>query len=225
MDCEQCRELMDSYILGELSQEVVEDVQGHLLDCPSCQEQMEWAREALQNLEQQDSERKRHQASVLLGKKQRQSMKKLETPKMRMIKWILIGCCFTLVILGVKMRSDKFQQHFPRYHEETSSLDMNEIITATLDLNSAEAEVFFPIYEQARHDVRAIRRQQELNEIRIDNITGENTAEVVEELINQRDILHQQFQQRRQKFYRELTDMLGSERAEEILIIENRLWN
>jgi hypothetical protein len=225
MDCEKCREQMDNYILGDLPPEMVEEVQDHLLDCPSCQEQMEWAREALQNPELQDAERKRHQASVLLGRKQRQGLKKLESPRMRMIKWILIGSCFTLVILGVKLRSDKFQQNFPRYHEETSTLDLSEIITATLDITSPEAELFFPLYEQARRDVRAIRRQQELNEIRIDNITGENTTAAVEELIGQRQILQQQFQQRRQKFYQEISDLLGSERAEEMLIIENRLWN
>jgi hypothetical protein len=225
MDCEKCREQMDSYILGDLSPEKAEDIQEHLLDCPSCQEQMEWAREALQNPEMQEVERKRHQASVLLGRKERRNLQKLESPRMRMIKWILIGSCFSLVILGVKMRSDKFQQNFPRYHEETTTLDLSEIITATLELSSSEAEEFFPLYEQARREVRAIRRQQELNEIRIDNMSGESTTEAIAELIGQRQVFQQQIQQSRQQFYQDVSDKLGSERAEGMLIIENRLWN
>ena len=225
MDCEKCREQMDSYILGDLSPEKAEDIQEHLLDCPSCQEQMEWAREALQNPEMQEVERKRHQASVLLGRKERRNLQKLESPRMRMIKWIFIGSCFSLVILGVKMRSDKFQQNFPRYHEETTTLDLSEIITATLELSSSEAEEFFPLYEQARREVRAIRRQQELNEIRIDNMSGESTTEAIAELIGQRQVFQQQIQQSRQQFYQDVSDKLGSERAEGMLIIENRLWN
>jgi hypothetical protein len=73
--------------------------------------------------------------------------------------------------------------------------------------------------------VRAIRRQQELNEIRIDNMSGESTTEAIAELIGQRQVFQQQIQQSRQQFYQDVSDKLGSERAEGMLIIENRLWN
>ncbi|MBC8477923.1 MAG: zf-HC2 domain-containing protein [Candidatus Delongbacteria bacterium] len=224
MECEKCRLLMDRYILGELSLDHAENVRDHLLECRPCQQQLEWAREALQNREGLDRERNRHQSSILIEKRHRRLLKEAETPAMRMVKWILIGSCFALVVLGVQLRSDKFKRSFPEYHAETQSLSTPEMITATLNLTKQEAATFFPLYEQARREVRELQRQRELNEIRIVNLSEEGTAAPLEELLDKRSKYLELIEERRNQFYQELSNLLGVERAGEILIIEDKIW-
>ncbi len=225
MNCEECRKLLDRYVLGELAQAKVDDILDHILDCKSCRQELEWAREALQDVGKQQIERSRHETSLAIEKTRRRRLLATESPTSRMMKWIVIGFCFAMVIIGVQMRSDKFRGDFPEYHEEEQALSLSERIITTLELTREESTTFFALYEQARHEIRDLKRHRELNEVRIENLTREEeTPAGLDQLLEQRVALETQIEARQSQFYRELAEQLGTERASAIIILEDEIW-
>jgi len=221
MDCETCRALLDDFVLGELSEARQREVKEHLAGCQSCRTELKWAVEALKNSKDPRKEKARHQASLWLEKRNR-TYRRSETPLQRMIKYILVGGMVAMVIIGVRMRAEKFRTLFPKAHE-TPAVTIGELIKSSVEMTPREEKSFWPMYTAARNEIHELNRELDLIELRVKNFTpgGETSWQ---ELLTERQEVLTRLQERKNRFFREAADLLGEERVAQLLKIEDRLW-
>ncbi|MCB1046314.1 MAG: hypothetical protein KDC10_03855 [Calditrichaeota bacterium] len=175
IDCQTCRQNLAELDSGQLEEELAVKVRLHLDGCEFCRS---WRKRT--------ANEHHHSAGPANGKKQHLGLdpiamwyERFEKPRetrisrrrLRLIQAVIVLAAFSMMLLGVQMRSERMNRMISRSDAPTESQNPAALLTRALELDPPAAELFFPLWHGYLQKVDELAQLQSLTMAQLEDVS------------------------------------------------------
>ncbi|MCB9474440.1 MAG: hypothetical protein H6678_11565 [Candidatus Delongbacteria bacterium] len=230
IDCQTCRQNLAELDSGQLEEELAVKVRLHLDGCEFCRS---WRKRT--------ANEHHHSAGPANGKKQHLGLdpiamwyERFEKPRetrisrrrLRLIQAVIVLAAFSMMLLGVQMRSERMNRMISRSDAPTESQNPAALLTRALELDPPAAELFFPLWHGYRQKVDELAQLNALTLGQLEDVSRDASPhnQMIQVLNVRLDSIQSARTGLRSDFLASVGQRLGPER-EHLLRSRTELWD